>query len=350
MKPGRVAITTAYYPNLVAHAFAVAGLSNSRTDYCAGLDELGQRFREQTAGVLAAGSQVGFAAPMAGGPLFTFIYQIPARAGVESAAGVKAVFEASERALGARTLGPLMESYPAAASDWGRFYPGPWLDFVFSGDPAPKIRLLLSISSLLQALAGDHFDEWWPGWRRELSSRAAGIQSVAGPLRLVHRWEQHLGVPCPSGGLRVLLSRPDRTSASSVGGEAIVAGEGLSDEQVVRSVLHEIGVRMFDPPRAVEIATGRRTGGEAGSEAGGREFGIKEYGWLLRCVEAAACAEKQAVAAAAGLELPGGVDPFVRAMGLTGLVEEWAGMPAGDPVQRVVALFEATYERLPAAF
>jgi len=183
------------------------------------------------------------------------------------------------------------------------------------------------MGSFLVEIARDHFDAWWPGWEIELSARARAVTSGLALLDIIGRWEQHLRIPYPHRQLRVVLSRPDRTSASSFGPDGIVVGESHDNDAVMASALHEVGVRMFDPPRALRLCPGPAD--------------IGTYGRLLRCVEAAACAEKPSVAALAGRPDLAADDGFARNMKLEPLIEQWRRTGGRDPVVRLVKLFKA---------
>ncbi|MDP2859579.1 MAG: hypothetical protein Q8P50_16625 [Bacillota bacterium] len=139
----------------------------------------------------------------------------------------------------------------------------------------------------------------------------------------------------------MLLSIPDKTWASSVGPEAIVVGTRLSDERLVASALHEVGVRMLHPHRVLDRPpAGLRAGLPAALPAA---LTPAQYEHLLRCMEAAVCAEKQALAATLGIAELVASDPFVKSMRLEGLLDEWRTARGDTVLDRLVDMFTTTH-------
>jgi hypothetical protein len=333
-------VDEAYYPNLIAHAFAVIGLANSRDDYTPLLMDVRTRFAAKAKRLVGMESIFAFKPPVAGGPMFSFVYAIPAGTGAKNLAEARHAYSVMKQCLDESCLAPLYQSYPQVEHDWQRFYAKPWLELMFSGDPAPKKAMLDEVLSFLAALAADHFDAWWAEWRTVVAGRAGVLEEHLAPLDLISAWEGLLGLSYPFAGFRMLLSIPDKTWASSVGPEAIVVGTRLSDERLVASALHEVGVRMLHPHRVLDRPpAGLRAGLPAALPAA---LTPAQYEHLLRCMEAAVCAEKQALAATLGIAELVASDPFVKSMRLEGLLDEWRTARGDTVLDRLVDMFNNT--------
>jgi hypothetical protein len=334
-EPGRyptktVSVESAYYPNLVSHAFAVMGFRNSRDDYDLRLSDVRRAFQSRFRDLLDIGADMGFKPPVAGGPLFTFVYQLPADVGVRTCEEIAGVFEAEAEALTRGRFEPLYTRYPERKRGWEAFFCGPWQQYVLSEPVLGKHRVLGLFADFLLSLAQDHFDAWWPAWDASLCRRAGRLTGALERLSLIEAWETRLGMPYRYAGFRVLLSIPDKTGASSVGPEAIVVGDKWSDDDIVAAALHEVGVRMFD---FTEIP--RRKGAD---------LTLSQHEHMLRCIEAATCSEKAHVAQALGLSRLVQDDLFLKSMRLETMVDRWAVAHGSDPADRLEWLYDQTVE------
>ncbi len=324
----------AYYPNLIAHAFGVMGLANSRDDYAPLLSDIRVRFASRAAGLVGMESVFAFKPPVAGGPMFSFVYAIPAGTGATNLAEVRQVYSLMEQCLSEGCLDPLYRAHPRLQHDWRRFYAKPWLALMFSGEAAPKKAMLHAVLDFLAELATDHFDAWWAEWREVIAERAGALEQRLASLDLICAWEHLLGFRYPFAGFAMLLSIPDRTWASSVGPEAIVSGTRLSDDRLVAAALHEVGVRMLHPHAILERLPAELTSAQ--------------YEHLLRCMEAAVCVEKQTLASTLGIQDLVKDDPFVRAMRLENLLDEWRVARGGASLDRLAGMFVKTSAPLQA--
>ncbi|MDP2859578.1 MAG: hypothetical protein Q8P50_16620 [Bacillota bacterium] len=184
-----IPVDEAYYPNLIAHAFAVIGLANSRDDYTPLLMDVRTRFAVKAKRLVGMESIFAFRPPVAGGPMFSFVYAIPAGTGAKNLAEARHAYSVMKQCLDESCLAPLYQSYPQVKHDWQRFYAKPWLELMFSGDPAPKKAMLDEVLNFLAALAADHFDAWWAEWRTVVAGRAGALEEHLAPLDLISAWE-----------------------------------------------------------------------------------------------------------------------------------------------------------------
>jgi hypothetical protein len=330
----KVSVEARYYPNLIAHAFAVMGLANSIDTYSPEIPALRDRFATAAKDLVGQGSDFGFRAPLAGGPLFTFIYQIPSYLDVSDSASLDEVYSISADCMVSGSVEPYFERYPEKREFGQPFYVELPIMLASRGQTTaggadPRVAFIRNMASFLKSIAADHFDSWWPAWRQTLSRRGQALEAMLEPLDLVGAWERRLGVPYPFRSFSVLLSIPDRTAASSVGPEAIVAGNRLSDEQIVASALHETGVRMFFSTPFF-------------AEAWKNKTDLRSYEHVLLCVEAAACVEKVRIARDMGMERVVEDDSFVRIMGLEELVKVWTATTGDSVDQRLRRMVEGT--------
>ena len=323
-----VPVDETYYPNLIAHAFGVMGLTNSRDDYTPLLKDVRERFASRAGRLVGMESVFAFKPPVAGGPMFSFIYAIPAGTGARNLAEVRQVYSLMKQCLDEGRLDPLYQAHPHVRHGWHRFYAKPWLGLMFSGEPDLKKILLDAFLDFLVGLAMDHFDAWWAEWRLVIAERAGTLEKRLAHLDLISAWEDLLGFRYPFAGFSMLLSIPDRTWASSVGPEAIVSGTRLSDDRLVAAALHEVGVRMLHPHQVLERLPTQPT--------------PAQYEHLLKCMETAVCVEKQVLASRLGIQDLVKDDPFVKAMRLENLLGEWSAARGETSLDRLADMFVKT--------
>lgn len=271
------------------------------------------------------GGDFQFAAPVAGGPVFTLVYQIPGYLDPERGempgiwAGVKDLIVSG-------TTDHLVAEFPGRTRGWDQWFTGPWLNSVL-GPIRGKER---AVCDLLDRFA-EYLDDLWPGYSEAYSTWRDGFPftRVEERLRLpevIRSWERVMGRPYPCAGFSMVMCPESPTLASSIGPDKIVFGARHSISLARRSAVHETGVRM---PGLHSLAEHPATA----------PIMHDDYAGLIRVVEAESCCRKPEVFEDLGQDYDVADDLFVRGMNLEGIMETRPEVSPGTSLYEMLALW-----------
>ncbi len=188
------------------------------------------------------GAALIFNSPDAGGPLFTFVYQIPAYLNPTDLADLDEILKATKVFLHSADL-KAFDQWPDKTLHWDEWYHGP-----------ARRRMRRALGGREES-AAELLDLWfefiahlWPLYRETYTRKMRGYpfdacEERANRLGAFESWqrEYHLDYPYTTFGLVICPENP--TYASSLGPEKVVFGaiHGWSDLR--HALVHELGVR-----------------------------------------------------------------------------------------------------------
>jgi hypothetical protein len=247
----------------------------------------------------------GFCAPVAGGPLFAFIYQIPSYADPQTPEAMDRILEVAKRVVRRGDADELLSEWPEAGSRWLRWY--------------TRVALSETLDSL-QAEAGRvdaALDEWaaylrslWADYARTLARKLTDYPFLEHATKCTsdnafEAWEGAFSLDYPGRSFVVVPCPENPTLATSLGPDRIVIGAAVGSELVRHSVVHEIGVRLLAGER---LTASPRLRGALRADPEG----------VLRLIEAEVCFRKPSLFPDLGEDL------FLKGMALEPLVF-WRG-------------------------
>ncbi len=285
-------LQSGYYASLCFYGLQKIGFMNSKKDphykkWADQLSELGEAFR--------------FNAPLAGGPLFSLVYQVPGYLDPQSLQDLQEVFQATDKFIVDRDIAVFKKQFPFKTLHWEKWYTEAWLNNIFAGmaHDIPAARKAVK-------LFFEFMKEMWlsyPEAHAEKTSRYPFAQRelLANKLNVFDRWQQQLEQPYPYSSFKVIICPQSETFASSLGPEKIVFGAKHSWPVLENALTHEIGVRTAN----LEILAKHPETGP---------FMKANYFGMLKIIETEICYRKKNL-------LPSdSKDPFVKSMGLEKLM------------------------------
>jgi hypothetical protein len=271
------------------------------------------------------GSDFGFRAPLAGGPLFRLLYQIPGDINPSSPDEMRGVLLACQELIREGSLVPLIQQWPEPTRNWSSWYhPASLRQFKeeFSNKKEEVCQLLDSWADFLA--------EQWNAYLTDYAGKLqnypfSDYQQRVSQLDVFTAWRDELGVKYPYQDFNLVVCPESPTLASSLGPERVVIGSKYSWDTLLHTIVHEVGVRYVSlgalaayPPTSQLI--------------------LEDYMGLLKIIEAEICFRKPKV-------LPGLTsDSFAKGMNLMALLE-WRKMQEHIPLEftppTVYQLYEA---------
>lgn len=246
------------------------------------------------------GSHFSFAAPLAGGPAFTFVYQIPGSLDPAGPANLAEVADFLEEFIRHKDVTALMRRWPERTRYWDQWYiPG---SMVYLAD-GREDELIGLVRLFIEFLAGE-----WEGYREEHEAKLAGYPfadraAAAVAVEPMVLWDRELGMPYPYDRFDLVICPESRTLASSLGPERVVFG-AMHDWPAMRdAIVHEVGVRY--------LSIGRLR-----SHPATHDLIARDFGGVIRLVETEVCYRKPRLLP----DLDPSADPFMKGMRLGELV------------------------------
>lgn len=267
------------------------------------------------------GDAFGFHAPLAGGPLFAFVYQIPGYLDPRDPPELLEVMELGKSFLRTGDVQPLLDRWPGRTHYWDRWYHAIEREDIlhtFAGQADAACHAIDGWVEYMQAL--------WPDYR-ELYLRAteaypfAEYEQRCRDLEAFRKWQAELGLAYPFSDFVLVICPESPTQASSLGPEKVVFGAQHPWQQMQNAVVHEIGVRYLAPHLFAE------------HPAASAVLRADQLG-LLRLLETEVCYRKPRLLPALQ------EDAFIDGMGLQALVEWRARQKVkGDLVMAIAGLY-----------
>lgn len=238
-------VTTSLTPNILAHIYASAGLMRM-PDYH---ERFRHTLREEDIDFLKKFmSHFGGRPPLAGGPLFLFLYQIPSYFPAENLeqllVNIDRIIEGLEggwidRGLDQETVRALEVWIPPQVVEYSRNLEGP----MFRQMSGILDRLKDIVTHSYEGFYRDH----WRSIRPLLLERAMEIQKQFEDLPVYEAWSEALGLIFPYKEFVVYLCEARRGSTSILA-EKLVLPYEINLERAVDTIIHEIGIHFIIRP------------------------------------------------------------------------------------------------------
>lgn len=287
-----ISLQSGYYASLCFYGLQKIGFMNSEKDpaykkWAEQLSELGEAF--------------SFNAPLAGGPLFSLVYQVPGYLDPLSLQDLQEIFQATDRFIVDRDIAVFKKQFPFKTLHWEKWYTEAWLNNIFGGMahdiPAARKAVKLFL---------EFMEEIWLGYTEAYAEKIsrypfAQREMLANNLNVFEHWQQQLKQPYPYSSFNVIICPQSGTFASSLGPEKIVFGAKHCWSVLENALIHEVGVRTANLEL---LAKHPETG----------PFMKANYFGMLRIIETEICHRKESMLPADSK------DPFVKAMRLDELV------------------------------
>jgi len=295
-----IKIRGSYYSSLCFYGLQKIGFMNNPVDpvysqWADKLNQLGEAFR--------------FKAPLAGGPLFTLVYQIPGYLNPQSPKDLDMIFQATIDFIDKRDVGVFLDRFPVRTNYWNQWYTTAWLNHLFTGlehDIFGAQQTLNVFSDFMQHI----WDDYSSIYTNSLTAyNFCEREQKANRLDAFKQWHEQLNQQYPYSDFTAVICPQSGTFASSLGPEKIVFGAKHPWSVMENALFHEIGVRtanldlLSKHPATAEIMK-------------------NDYYDMLKIIETEICHRKPNLLP--DLEQ----DPFVRGMGLDRLMAWRSGQQA----------------------
>ena len=291
-------VTAHYYVSLCFHGlkrlgFAGAESTSEDQSMAQELAEMGEAF--------------SFSPPLAGGPIFTLVYQIPGYLNPQDTEEMLRIFDGVGDLVKSGSIQHLQREFPERTAEWEKWFTRPWLNSIC--DPLKEQQT--EVCQLIHRFAA-YLEQLWPRfntqyshWYEEfISDQWSSQLQVA---EVIDTWEQVLGISYPYRQFSLVVCPESPTLASSLGPEKVVFGQRRGIHLAERSLVHEVGVRMQGLHRVAEHPATAQTM-------------VDDYLGILRLIEAEACFQKPQVMDELGLEYDADADRLLHGMQLAELV------------------------------
>jgi hypothetical protein len=291
--PPQISVTKGYYASLCWYGLKASGLIGQEADpaYRAWMEKFSH-----------IGADFGFRAPLAGGPLFRLLYQIPGDINPATPDELHAVMQACGQLIHEGSLERFLSGWPEETHSWPSWYHPIFLQQI-KDELGNNID---AVSELLEAWA-DFLTGLWDSYQSEYNAKLQGYpfdeyQLRCTELDIFTAWERVLRVEYPFQTFGLVICPESPTLASSLGPERVVIGSHHGWEAVRHTAYHEMGVR-FVPLSA--LAAYQPTA----------QLILDDYLGLLKIIEAEICYRKRKLLP----ELTS--DSFAKRMNLLGIIE-----------------------------
>lgn len=287
-----VFVGRSYYASLCFYCLAQLGFTGAEPD---------PALAEWSVELSGLGAAFSFRAPLAGGPLFTLLYQIPAYLDIQTPEELRGVVDGLHTFVRTGSLDSLMEHNADRTAFWDEWYVTAWTEQILSplrGMEEQACRAINRFSDLLSLL----WDQYKSLYLQKLATypfvERQSLLRAQKPFRL---WADELGWDYPYRDFEFVICPESRSSASSLGPEKIVFGARHDEHLMVNSLIHEVGVRFFSMGR---LARHTQLGPQL----------RQDYEGIIKLVETEVCFRKPRL-------MPGLTDdPFIRGMKLGDLI------------------------------
>jgi hypothetical protein len=226
-----------------------------------------------------AGEDVKFKAPVAGGPLFKFIFQIPGYINPASVEEYKQISEACVTFIQSGSINTFRDTWPEKTMYWDKWYNKVTIDIILNsiGDKRAETINTLNIWA-------EYIEQIWDPYKEVYNEKMKDypfetINESYSSSDILKAWNKVMGVDYPYNEFVVCICPENNTLASSLGPEKIVFGAKYPEHILHHTIIHESGVRYFPFD---EIA----------DRKSGAEIMLKDYDNLLRIIETEVCFRK----------------------------------------------------------
>jgi len=192
-----------------------------------------------------AGQDIKFKAPVAGGPLFTFIYQLPGYIGPENKEDFQKTMEGCIDFVKTESIEKLKTDWPMQTKYLEKWYNPVYVSIVFDDIGENKKDVIETLEIWTEYILYI-WDQYQPIYNRKMKDYPFDtITAHYKASSILHQWDTIMGFEYPFDKFIVCICPESRTTASSLGPQKIVFGARYSNKILEHSIVHECGVRYF---------------------------------------------------------------------------------------------------------
>jgi hypothetical protein len=327
-------VSTDLAPNLIMHIMACSGVAG-RKDY-------GKKYHqtirsEEKLKIKRFMKDFECKPPLAGGPFFTILFQIPSYLEAANVIEISKLFHSLKRCLQSGSFDVLKETFSKEMMFLDIWLP-PSLQASlfdrFKSQPTDVKSVIDQFTDILNAVYERFYKSYWSITRGKILKKALTIERGLSNFRLLDRWEGILGKDFPYPEFKVYLCEPC-SSISSLMAEKIVIPAVLTFDQALQVIIHEAGVHFITPSEWLQ------------NPKTSRAF-KKDMEGLIRVEEAAICYLKPYIFRKIGMEMR--EDVFLKGMKLEKELAAFSDVWRKQKVRGICEAVAIAYSKLRFSF
>ncbi len=282
-----------FYPSLCYHGLKKLGFTGENPE---------KDCLERSKNLSDMGDDFSFSAPVAGGPLFTFVYQIPGYLEPDDVEGYGEVMENVKDMILEKSIESFVQNRSYETDHWEKWYNECLMNYIFQDIEGKEESVNRVIDEFTEFLL-----DIWDDYKRIYENKFQNypfdeLQANIDDLEVEEIWNNEFEHGYPYDRFDLIVCPESRTTASSLGPEKVVFSADYPWEIMKNSVIHEIGVRYFDLSK---LCKDDRT----------HDHMYDDYVGILRLIETEVCYRKKKI-------MPNlRKDSFVKGMELEELVD-----------------------------
>ncbi|QOR35400.1 hypothetical protein IMX26_00730 [Clostridium sp. 'deep sea'] len=246
----------------------------------------------------ALGDEFAFKSPMAGGPIFSLLYQIPGYLDA-SPADFEKVLTGIKQYIEDCTITYFLKTWPIKTAYWQLWYTQPWNNYLHQKLKLNKSKAILIIEKFLDYLQ-DIWNDYSPIYYQNRNlQKQNSVSKLLNKLKPFSKWKTDLGISYPYNKFEIVFCSQTKSMASSLGPEKVVISSNINEQDLINSCFHEIGVRMYG---IHNFANNPAT----------KQLFIDDYLAIIKLIENEICYRKPRV-------INIDYDPFIKGMNLSKL-------------------------------
>lgn len=208
-------------------------------------DDLNPEYLSWRTKLSEAGEDIKFKAPVAGGPLFTFIYQLPGYIEPENTDDFQRTMEGCIDFVKTGSIEKLKADWPEETKYLEKWYNPVYIDIVFEGIGENRIDVIETLEIWKDYIVSI-WDQYQPIYNKKMKDYPYDtINAHYETSTILQQWDTVMGFKYPFDKFIVCICPESRTTASSLGPEKIVFSSSYSKNILEHSIVHECGVRYF---------------------------------------------------------------------------------------------------------
>jgi len=252
------------------------------------------------------GGAFDFKPPLAGGPIFSLVYQIPGYLNPHDETEMLRIFDGVHQLIKTKSIEHFQREFPDRTIEWEKWFTGPWVNAI-----CDHLQGKTQVCHLIDRF-GEYMEGLWPKYSSEFCRWQDEFfldqwNSQLSSEEVMDAWEHVLQTSYPYRNFSLVVCPETPSLASSLGPEKVVFGDRHGLKVAARSLVHEVGVRM--------IGLHRLARHEATSDIMAENLQA-----ILRLIEAEICYRKPQVMDMLDLEYDSFDDRFLSGMQLEELV------------------------------
>jgi hypothetical protein len=271
--------------------------------------------------------------PLAGGPLFTVLFQIPGYLEVMDVSEISKLFQCLKRSLQLGSFGVLKEAFPKELVFFDTWLPPNMQASLLSQFKSQLLEVnnvIDQFTGVLNAVYERFYRSYWSNARDKILRKASTIEQGLSDFRLLDEWKEVLRRDFPYSEFKVYLCEPCN-SVSSLMAEKIIIPTKLTFNQALQVIIHEAGVHFITPSEWLQ------------NPKTSRAF-RKDMEGLIRVEEAAICHLKPYIFQKIGIEMK--EDIFLKGMKLEKELEAFSNVWRKQKVRNIYDAIAIAYSKL----